>query len=335
MTLEPTKQREHDRWLGRLLEARLARHIRKHPLYRALSVLGDGHGTPWPRRVRDRLAPILSADERPPDVSTVVAIAKNEGRYITEWIAYHLAIGFDRILIFSNDSTDDTDRVVSTISRREPRVSLIPWPSVPDSSPQITAYNHALSVVKTPWIIFLDIDEFLLPFADGSVRKFLDRVPDDVASVHINWRNFGSGGRTSSDYDFVTKTFFQGAELPWSNHSHFKTFARTHLATDVQIHDIGTSGGRKVLSDLEEFEMYVRGYGDRIVHDTIQINHYQCKTYEEFVRRMKRGDANFAGSGPRDHSRERFDILDRNEASDFKIRMFEAAFDAQYKRLTS
>lgn len=334
MALEPTKQREHDRWLDRLLETRLARRIQDTPLYRTLSAAGDGRATAWPRSVRDCLATILKPGKRPPDLSTVAAIAKNEGRYITEWIAHNLAVGFDRILVFSNDSTDDTDRIVARIARREPRVSLVPWPSVPNSSPQITAYRHALGLVRTPWIIFLDIDEFLLPFADGSVQAFLGRVPDDIASVHVNWRNFGSGGRTSPDYAFVTKTFVRGAELNWSGHSHFKTFARTHLAVDPHIHDIATSEGRKVLSDLEEFEMYVRGYGNRIVHDTIQINHYQCKTYEEFAQRMKRGDANFAGSGPRDHSRERFAILDRNEVEDLKIRMFEAAFDAQYARLT-
>lgn len=265
--------------------------------------------------------------------STVVAIAKNEGRYIAEWIAYNLTIGFNRVIVFSNDSTDETNQVVSQIAKRDPRVSLIEWPSIPDTSPQVTAYAHALSIVATEWVIFLDIDEFLLPFADGSVQRFLDRVPDDVASVHVNWRNFGSGGRTSSDYTFVTKTFFQAADPQWGNHHHFKTFARTKLAVDVHIHNIWTSSGRQVLSDFKEFEMYQRGMSDRIAHDGIQINHYQCKTYEEFRARMMRGDANYASSQPREHSRERFDILDRNEATDTRIALFEARFDKEYKRL--
>ncbi|WP_143132121.1 glycosyltransferase family 2 protein [Methylobacterium sp. 174MFSha1.1] len=329
-----TTQREHDRWLDRLLATRLAQRIRTHLLDRAGSAPEHGHATPWPHRIRDRLSAIVNPPERPPGVATVVAIAKNEGRYITEWIAWNLAIGFDRILIFSNDSTDDTDRIVSRLSRRDPRVALIPWPSVPGTSPQITAYTQSLRIVTTPWVMFLDIDEFLLPFADGHIHDFLDRVPADVASVHINWRNFGSGGRTSADYDFVTKTFFQGADLDWANHHHFKSFIRTALATDVHVHDAGTSEGRRTLSDFKEFTLHYPGIGTRTVHDTIQINHYQCKTYDEFVLRMRWGDANYAGSAPRDHSRERFDVLDRNETSDFKTRLFEAAFDAEYERLT-
>ncbi|WP_288587422.1 glycosyltransferase family 2 protein [uncultured Methylobacterium sp.] len=265
--------------------------------------------------------------------STVVAIAKNEGRYIAEWIAYNFAIGFDRIIVFSNDSTDETDRIVSRIRARDRRVLLIPWPSLPETSPQVSAYRHALRIVDTPWIACLDIDEFLVPFADGSVGGFLKRVPDDVSSVHINWRNFGSGGRISADYDFVTKTFFHCADPHWENHHHFKTFARTKLATDAHIHNIWVATGRQVLSDFNEFEMHNRGMSNRIAHDGIQINHYQSKTFEEFRQRMLRGDANYASDHPRDHSRERFALLDRNEATDRTIAMFEARFDAEYKRL--
>lgn len=277
--------------------------------------------------------PIQDDDMSSKAFSTVAAIAKNEGRYIAEWIAYNFAIGFDRIIIFSNDSTDATDQIVSTIAALDSRVTLVKWPSIPDTSPQITAYAHALTIVTTPWIIFLDIDEFLVPYADGSVRGFLGRVPGDVASVHVNWRNFGSGGRTSPDYGFVTKTFFHAADPGWENHCHFKTFARIDRATDVHIHDIGSSTGRRVLSDFQDFQMTERGMANRIVHDGIQINHYQCKTYEEFRARMMRGDANYAFKHPRDHSRERFAILDRNETTDMRIRMFEAKFDQEYKQL--
>lgn len=36
----------------------------------------------------------------------VVAIAKNESEYIAEWVAYHKAVGVERIFLFDNDSTD-------------------------------------------------------------------------------------------------------------------------------------------------------------------------------------------------------------------------------------
>ena len=38
----------------------------------------------------------------------VVAIAKDEGAYIAEWIFHHLYFGFDAIDIYVNRTTDNT-----------------------------------------------------------------------------------------------------------------------------------------------------------------------------------------------------------------------------------
>ncbi len=35
-----------------------------------------------------------------------VAIAKNEGPYIREWIEYHRQVGVQKFLIYDNESTD-------------------------------------------------------------------------------------------------------------------------------------------------------------------------------------------------------------------------------------
>lgn len=44
----------------------------------------------------------------PPDATAVVcAIAKNEGMYIDEWIAYNIKLGFDNIYVY--DNSDDND----------------------------------------------------------------------------------------------------------------------------------------------------------------------------------------------------------------------------------
>lgn len=40
--------------------------------------------------------------------TTICCIAKNEDRYIHEWIAYHLKLGFDKIYIYIMSDNDDT-----------------------------------------------------------------------------------------------------------------------------------------------------------------------------------------------------------------------------------
>lgn len=38
----------------------------------------------------------------------IVAIAKNEGLYIKEWIEYHKLVGITKIYLYDNESSDDT-----------------------------------------------------------------------------------------------------------------------------------------------------------------------------------------------------------------------------------
>ena len=268
-----------------------------------------------------------------------MAIAKNEGPYILEWIAYHLAIGFSQIVIYDNESTDDTADLLIRVTRRVEKVASVFWPSGRlhiNDSPQTTAYNHAVASLWSDWVMFLDIDEFLVPFGDGSVQHFLARVPSEVGSVHVNWRGFGSSGVTTSDYGLVTTTFKRCAPAHWGNNSHFKSLGRTDLVKEVFIHNIVTTAGTRVLSDLQDFETYGNGMSNRIVHDAIQINHYQCKTYEEFRRRMNRGDANYHPSHylkPRDDSLVRFGHLDENACEDSSIAMFHDRHWAVYQTL--
>ena len=47
----------------------------------------------------------------------MVAIAKNEGPYIREWIEYHKLVGFTIFYIYDNDSTDNTKAAAAALHR--------------------------------------------------------------------------------------------------------------------------------------------------------------------------------------------------------------------------
>ena len=268
---------------------------------------------------------------------TLTAIAKNEGDYILEWIAYHFAIGVTKIVVYDNESTDDTWSILKQLSSMRDDFEALAWPSKGlHESPQVEAYSHSLQAVCTDWIMFLDIDEYLVPFRDLTIQRFLSRVPADAASVHINWRGFGSGGRTDRTHRFVTEDFICCSDRAWGNNTHFKSIARTNLVKRVYIHDIETREGRRLLSDLEEFETIYNGLSNRSAHEGIQINHYQCKTFREFEERMSQGDANYHplhGLKKRDASAERFAQLDENVSVDTSISVFREKHVEEYERL--
>ena len=44
---------------------------------------------------------------------SVVAIMKNEGPYLREWIEYHKLVGVEKFYLYNNGSTDDTVEILS------------------------------------------------------------------------------------------------------------------------------------------------------------------------------------------------------------------------------
>ena len=41
----------------------------------------------------------------------IVACMRDEALFVVEWVAHHLAVGFDRIIVYTNDCSDGTDRL--------------------------------------------------------------------------------------------------------------------------------------------------------------------------------------------------------------------------------
>lgn len=57
---------------------------------------------PHDARVRDQRRPPQSSGPGPRYRGAVCAIAKDENRYVLEWTAYHLALGFDHVFHYDN-----------------------------------------------------------------------------------------------------------------------------------------------------------------------------------------------------------------------------------------
>ena len=49
----------------------------------------------------------------------VVAIFKNEGRYLDEWLAYHLLAGVEHFYLYNNDSSDNYKEVLAPLRRKK------------------------------------------------------------------------------------------------------------------------------------------------------------------------------------------------------------------------
>jgi glycosyltransferase involved in cell wall biosynthesis len=247
----------------------------------------------------------------------LIAIARDEGRFIAEWLAHYLALGVDRIFVFDNESTDATGPIVAAAAARFP-VTRIAWPSRPGLSPQVTAYNHALATVAAPfeWACFFDCDEFLVVRQDDTIQAFLDRFGADVGAVGVNWLGFGSSGRLERDYGLVTETFRHGAGRGAKNNRHIKTIARVACVERMGVHHCTLTSGRYVYPTGQDLAMPRKpGVAARVEHRFAQLNHYQLKSRADFDEKIRKGRAGKRVDDPtryRDDPDRFFRLLDNN-----------------------
>nr|WP_198151734.1 glycosyltransferase [Kibdelosporangium sp. MJ126-NF4]CEL18615.1 Glycosyltransferase fused to TPR-repeat domain [Kibdelosporangium sp. MJ126-NF4]CTQ98100.1 Glycosyltransferase fused to TPR-repeat domain [Kibdelosporangium sp. MJ126-NF4] len=87
---------------------------------------------------------------------TVVVLARDEERCIARCLDSVTGRGFDRVLVVDSGSVDRTMNIVDDYRRHGVESVRVPWPG---SFAELR--NHAIDLVETGWIVFLDADEWL------------------------------------------------------------------------------------------------------------------------------------------------------------------------------
>jgi hypothetical protein len=238
----------------------------------------------------------------------IVGCMKNEAPYIAEWIAHHRAIGIDNFLIYTNDCTDGTDRILD----RMQEMGLLQhrrndgWKG---KSPQQSALNKALKeplIRNAEWIIHIDVDEFINIRCDnGTLDDFLARVPD-ATNVAMTWRLFGHGGVTGLSADFVTDQFEWCAprfcpkpHTAWGFKTMFRNngaYAKLSCHRPNQLDDGLRDAVRWVNGSGQDMtrEAVQKGWRNSVKsigYDLLQLNHYALRSAESFLIKRQRGRA--------------------------------------------
>ncbi len=128
---------------------------------------------------------------------TVITTMKNEGAFLLEWVAHHKALGFDDLIICTNDCTDATTDMVL----RMQKMGLVRHHATnykPGSSIQRAALRQARlypEAQNADWIYVCDADEFLtINLGDGTVDALINAASPRAEVIAVPWRVFGSDG---------------------------------------------------------------------------------------------------------------------------------------------
>jgi len=265
---------------------------------------------------------------------TLCAIMKDERPYIVEWAAYHRMLGFDHIVVYTNDCSDGSEQLLNMLSATG-LLEHRSWPSAEHTSPQQAAYADALPRCKTEWICFLDADEFFNPKKTDTVGDFLRPFKNDVSAIAINWRIFGSAGELVQRPGLVMERFTRASPSEIYVNRHCKTMARVQDIQAMYIHCCSLARGRFVDTHGQDIAIERLGFTPSVQHETAQINHYVLKSAEEFQHKRNRGNANLGSASVHKYTSRYGDFFlthDRNEQSEDSILRFLPSFKQDIAR---
>jgi hypothetical protein len=179
--------------------------------------LGWAFGTKKPPRKRQKPAVRLPPRPifEPTHYLSVVAIVKNEGPYLREWIEFQRLMGAARVYLYDNGSTDESAEVLAPFVA-EGFATVIPWATFDEqASPQRQAYAHALCNFGPDfrWMAFIDLDEFLFPVKAPDLVSVL-RAYEDYANICVPWFIFGFSGHDTPPPGLVIENYTERAPFP-------------------------------------------------------------------------------------------------------------------------
>jgi hypothetical protein len=204
----------------------------------------------------------------------LVCIAKNEEDYIKEWVDYHFKLGFDNVFIYENDWRCEYEH---------PQLIKIPFDGL---TKQLEAYNNWLNNKKNEfdWVAFFDVDEFLVLKKHKTIQDFLSNYTNKFG-VAINWYFFGNNGHDrvfDGEYSQLKRFTKRAKKMD----QHIKTIVNCKVKCSMSVHN--PDGLPIVSPDGVAFTGPFNKNGN---DEIAQLNHYYCKTPQEFQKKCERGRA--------------------------------------------
>ncbi len=237
-------------------------------------------------------------------------VVKDEAPFLLEWVAFQRMIGFDTVIVYSNNSTDDTDRLLAALAAEGLVEHHIHDPA--ESAPQ----GHAAWMLRRSgrvkagdWIMLSDPDEFLnIKFGSRRLDDLLGLL-EQKQGILVPWRLFGDAGqarfsgrsidpvycRAAADQNprnRVVKTLlrygpevdFLGVLTPkmtadyWSNGRPFVSAKLTDIDPELPIYAKWREQGQ-----IAAFEPQDTSY------EQVQMNHYFTRSRACFAMKHRRG----------------------------------------------
>ncbi len=216
---------------------------------------------------------------------SLCCIIKDENDYLEEWINFHLKTGIGHFYIYDNDSRLPVYSTLKELGLLQ-HVTVI---RIPGRAMQIKAYTHCLKKFghTSKWIGFIDTDEFIVAKStNGNMIEFLKDY-SQYGGLGISSLFFGSNGHQKKTGRPQLESFNMRSDESFGPNSHVKCIVQPEYTESASgAHSFTYKNGKYCVN--ENFMPVTGPYSPNSV-SKIQLNHYYCRSREEYEAKIARG----------------------------------------------
>lgn len=219
---------------------------------------------------------------------SLCCIIKDEAAYVEEWMRYHLSIGVEHFYVYDNGSQVPIKQTLKELNLLQYATVF----EITGTRRQNKAYRHCIRAFKytSRWIGFIDIDEFIVAKSTrGDLPLFLKDY-EAYGGLGINWLIFGSGGRIEKSDKPQLESFLLRSEESFSPNLHIKSIVQPKRVRRLgSVHNFFCKKPYYCVN--ENYQLIDSPFSDPVSVSKIQLNHYYCRSLQEYNNKIKRGFA--------------------------------------------
>ena len=244
-----------------------------------------------------------------PQTLSIMAIMKNEGPYIKEWLDYHILVGVEKFYLYDNESTDNTTEILKPYIES----GFVEYTYWPGKAQQQIAYTDCFNkhAFDTKWMAVIDLDEFIVPVDYDTIPEYLKTLPKNFAELVIGWVQYGSSNHKTKPNGLVIENYKRHALKNWG----IKSIVNPRLVYETLNPHTHEVAGFIIDENGKKMGRIIQDENRNITTNKIRCNHYVTKSFEEYIARMNQGSATNQLSTEY-RGIEKFKWYDRNEVYD-------------------
>lgn len=212
-------------------------------------------------------------------------LIKDEGRYLAEWLGWHLGQGVEHFYIYDNGSKVPVASDIPEVF--QDFCTVVDW-SGPHHHIQMDAYSDCLArfSAETEWIAFIDTDEFIRVVDGTLLPNFLDGYTDADA-VLVKWVMYDANGLLEDDGRPVRERFTRTTDLYPYGMPQCKAIVRASCVSLMGPHIPVSNRFPLRVVDENHVQRYSGDGG--LPAEQIVVDHYFTRSYAEWREKMTRG----------------------------------------------